>query len=153
MGSKVKWRAKRLDPAVHHLFLVKHNPNGESKVSRGRLLWEGYLTPTPLSQTYKVRIRYRPGDTPDVQVLEPKLRTSDHENLPHIYPGDRLCLYYPGEWNGSEQIGETIIPWVAEWLYHYEIWRATGTWSGGGEHPKVKSRNKPRGRDDVASSN
>lgn len=144
MANKVSWRSKRLDPAVHRLYLDKHFPSGKSRLSGGALLWTGVLKPTPLSAAYKVQVRYRPGKTPDVEVLEPKLKKGDAGELPHVYSRDRLCLYYKDEWNGSEQIGETIIPWIAEWLFHYECWAATGIWSGGGEHPKLKSKNKKR---------
>ena len=27
-------------------------------------------------------------------------------------------------------IVDTIVPWAAEWLLHYEIWLATGEWFG-----------------------
>jgi hypothetical protein len=33
-------------------------------------------------------------------------------------------------------LGDTILPWTAEWLLHYEIWRATEKWMGGGIHPQ-----------------
>ncbi len=143
MASNSKWSKKRLNPAVHQLYLIKHYVNGQSRLSCGMLQWIGHLKPTPLSANYKVKVRYRPGNTPVVQVLDPKLKCDEEGRLPHVYPGDELCLYYPGEWNGSEQIGDTIVPWISEWLYHYECWAATGTWLGGGEHPKVK-RNKKR---------
>jgi hypothetical protein len=29
-------------------------------------------------------------------------------------------------------IADTIVPWTAEWLVHYEIWLVTGEWYGGG---------------------
>jgi len=32
-------------------------------------------------------------------------------------------------------IASTILPWASEWLFHYEIWRATGEWTGGGREP------------------
>ena len=38
------------------------------------------------------------------------------------------------EWDKTKFIAETIIPWTSEWLLHYEIWVATGTWHGGGIH-------------------
>jgi hypothetical protein len=56
--------------------------------------------------------------------------------LPHVYSSDTqyLCLHYPREkkWTESQNIAVTIIPWAAEWLFHYEIWVITGTWNGGG---------------------
>jgi hypothetical protein len=32
-------------------------------------------------------------------------------------------------------IADTIVPWTAEWLVHYEIWLMTGEWYGGGDCP------------------
>jgi len=32
-------------------------------------------------------------------------------------------------------IADTIIPWASEWLFHYEIWKVTKTWHGGGHDP------------------
>jgi hypothetical protein len=32
-------------------------------------------------------------------------------------------------------IAETIVPWACEWLAYYEIWKATGHWSGDQEPP------------------
>jgi hypothetical protein len=32
-------------------------------------------------------------------------------------------------------IADTIVPWTAEWLVHYEIWLMTGEWYGGGDWP------------------
>jgi hypothetical protein len=47
-----------------------------------------------------------------------------------------LCIYYKRakEWDETKFIADTIIPWTSEWLLHYEIWVATGTWQGGGIH-------------------
>ena len=28
----------------------------------------------------------------------------------------------------------TIVPWIADWLYYYEVWLFTGEWEGGGIH-------------------
>ena len=33
------------------------------------------------------------------------------------------------------KIALTIVPWLSLWLFYYEVWRATGTWYGGGTHP------------------
>jgi hypothetical protein len=45
-----------------------------------------------------------------------------------------LCLYYPGQWRPDLLLSTTIVPWTAEWLMHYELWLATGHWTGGGHH-------------------
>jgi hypothetical protein len=56
-----------------------------------------------------------------VHVLDPPLDPGHRERLPHVYGGDRLCLYTPGEWTSSMSIATGIIPWIAEWLYEYEL--------------------------------
>ncbi len=107
-------------------------------IARGRLLWHGDITPTRASRTYTLRISYDGRDTtPSVTVLRPELRSDTVRRLPHVFPGDELCLCYPGEWNAGKLIAHTIIPWASEWLFHYEIFAVIGTWHGGGHEPAV----------------
>jgi len=50
-----------------------------------------------------------------------------------MFDQDRLCLYYHYEYDVTRMLlADTVIPWASEWLLHYEIWLATGTWHGGG---------------------
>lgn len=85
---------------------------------------------------YTVQVRYEYGLRPAVQVRDPALHLrADATSLPHVYAGDDLCLNLPGEWDSSMSIGHTILPWASEWLFHYEMWLATGKWAGGGRHP------------------
>jgi hypothetical protein len=102
--------------------------------------WVGPLQPTPISRVYKVKVEYQAGWTrPKVTVLEPPLREPDGPALPHVFPGEKLCLHFPGEWRPNQLIASTIMPWISEWLLHYEIWKATGEWRGGGHEPRTKS--------------
>jgi hypothetical protein len=101
------------------------------RLHRGHLVWIGKLQPTPVSPTYTVRLRYD-GSYPQVHVLDPKLDPGHQMRLPHVYSGDELCLCTPGEWRRSMSLATTVIPWIAEWLLHYELWLATDGWSGGG---------------------
>lgn len=109
----------------------------------GVIVWEGGLRPTDVSEEYRIRISYRLHRAPRVYVLEPELsRNRKGEKIPHRYAEGCLCLYYPGygEWSPKMFIAETIVPWTALWLYHYEVWHATDEWLGGGiEHaiPKL----------------
>lgn len=106
--------------------------------SSTRLIWKGNITPSPLSTTYQLKLIYKIGDSPKVFVLHPKLCIPEGFKLPHVYSEQKnqLCLYYPDgkEWNSKKLVSKTIIPWASEWLYHYEIWLATGIWNGGGIH-------------------
>lgn len=40
------------------------------------------------------------------------------------------------EWNKLQFIHKTIIPWICDWLYYYELWLDDSIWRGGGEHPQ-----------------
>ena len=101
------------------------------------LIWVGELTPTPLSNTYKVKLHYKRGKFIHVNVLNPILKLAPGAKvLPHVYstPKQQLCLYYPKneEWHTGMFYVRTLIPWASEWLYHYEIWVGSGIWHGGG---------------------
>lgn len=104
------------------------------ELRRNHLHWEGKLQPTPSSDTYVVEIEYAGTRRPAVRVLWPEINVRE-ESLPHTFGGGDLCLHFPGEWNASQLIARSIVPWASEWLLHYELWRATGEWLGGGHEP------------------
>ncbi|WP_370324537.1 hypothetical protein [Euzebya sp.] len=79
-----------------------------------------------------------------MHVISPRLHGP--ERLPHVYAHNQLCLYLPGTWADHQLIADTIIPWTMEWLFHYEIWAATGSWEGGGLHPTSSGRAQSRTR-------
>lgn len=124
--------------AVQALNLKKGFPHSAYTIKHNCLTWETELTPSALSKTYKVQIKYTLKKRPDILVLKPKLVIPEGESLPHTYPGECLCLYYPGigEWRSDMLLVKIIVPWISEWLLNYEIWLVTGTWCGGGMHPK-----------------
>ena len=120
-------------------------------------VWEGPLQ--PISQTYRVRIRYfarrqfenwmicDPYVT--VTVIEPPVGPDPRgtgEPPPHVFrlghPPEfpALCLYdsRADEWSPEQLIAETIVPWTIHWLYWFEVWLLTGEWRGGGRHPEVE---------------
>jgi len=141
----LKFKRERLNVAVQHLHLKRCFPESEITLKRGMLIWIGELTPSYLSATYKVRVIYKLGSRPKVHVLEPALVPPEGKRLQHVFHGGELCLYYPRyrEWQERMLLADTIIPWTAEWLLHYEIWLATGEWCGEGIHPEAK---EPVGR-------
>lgn len=107
-----------------------------------RLVWVGNLRPTELSASYRVRIVVQRSNSmiPNVFVETPELKDRNGEQVPHLYDRQRakLCLWYPGrgEWAAHMWIADSVLLWAAEWLFFYEVWRATGDWLGGGEHPE-----------------
>lgn len=116
------------------LATIRHTfPATEGHVRRGELVCTVPLQPTAASRSYTVRLTHRHGAHPQVDVIEPKLDLHpDVDDLPHVYRGDHLCLYYHGEWDDSRLLAGTVLPWASEWLLHHELWLATGIWHGGG---------------------
>ena len=98
------------------------------------------IQPTPLSQSYKIKLKYERNKNPIVFVIEPKKLklAAGKTELPHVYSTEKqqLCLFYPKykEWNTSMYLVDSIIAWVSEWFLYYEIWLGCGEWHGGGIH-------------------
>lgn len=141
-------RKRRPDPDL--LFRYRGVLNLRRQVAEVRRLWptlsatisgntltvSGEAQPTPLSDTYRIRVLYEFGQHPTAFVDQPALRPRyDSSQIPHVYPGPRPCLFLPRDWTGDEMIAATVIPWLLLWLTYYELWHATGEWQGGGEHP------------------
>jgi hypothetical protein len=105
-------------------------PEAVITITGARLAWTGVITPTPLSRRYTVRITYYAGKYPRVVVADPPLRPDEDGSLPHLYRDGCLCLHQEDQWDGSMSIADTILPWTAEWLAHYELWRRSGLWYG-----------------------
>ena len=116
-------------------------PSASCELRNGTLFWFGKVKPTSLSREYNVALTYSNSQVPKVWVIGEELPKIDDPNFPHKYEIDpqnnmvRICLYRYREFTKDKFLANTIIPWTVEWLYFYEIWIATGTWCGGGEHP------------------
>ena len=128
------------------LVMKQYFPDFSFRFRKSLVTWVGKIQPSPLTQSYTIKICYQLYKSPQVNVLEPELTERQGESIPHTYPGNRLCLYHPNkpEWDSQQYIAETIVPWTSLWLFHYEIWQATGKWMGKGEHPVLKRKNKKR---------
>jgi hypothetical protein len=126
--------------AEQYSSLKFNYPHFETKMNMGVITVFGEIRPTARSASYKFNLTYKVSELPKVKIIEPELiKNFNGDNIPHVYPGNRLCLYYPKykEFNSSKLVSDCIIPWVSLWLYHYENWHMTGTWEGGGIHPKL----------------
>lgn len=116
-------------------------PSASCELRNGTLFWFGKVKPTSLSREYNVALTYSNSQVPKVWVIGEELQKIEDPNFPHKYEVDpqnnmvRICLYRYREFTKDKFLANTIIPWTVEWLYFYEIWLATGTWCGGGEHP------------------
>jgi hypothetical protein len=94
-----------------------------------------------------VRIEYEPGMLPRAFVLEPALeRNIPEQRVAHTNADNEPCLFThtDRDWRRGMYIGQTIVPWLMEWLVQHEIWRATGDWRGGGTLPPDYDRRSRR---------
>lgn len=137
-----KNKAQRPSLVLQRLALCQHFPAASTLIYRDELIWGGELTPSPLSRTYRVEMRYKMNGLPIAKVVSPELETRNGKRPPHLYANGNLCLFYPRtkEWHGGLLLAKTIIPWASEWLFHYEIWLARGEWHGGGYHNECRSK-------------
>lgn len=121
---------RRLTLAQQALGLRSAFPDSKSKIKRGQLTWTGRLQPCELSRIYTAEITYTHGRYPVTRILDPPLRATETGFLPHTFKDRSLCLHDAGQWAEHMLIVDTIVPWTAEWLLHYEVWLAAGKWLG-----------------------
>lgn len=129
-----------------------HYPGCKLEVAKKKLIWRYDLQPTAWSRSYTVKIKYHRNSKgvmiPDTYVLFPQRLplAEGATRLPHVYctVSQHLCLYdwRDREWNPTMSLATTIVPWVSEWLYFYEVWVMTGFWYGEGNHPGDEKEEK-----------
>ena len=93
------------------------------------LVCEGNIHPTVYSPFYEIRVVYRFSQSPQVYILNPKIEI---DAATHFYKEGNLCLFYPKDepWKSTFRVADKIIPWVAEWLVFYELYKIDGVWYG-----------------------
>ena len=107
--------------------------------NQNKLIWRCELTPTPLSDTYTIEIRYSyEMPVPEVYVIKPirLLHYPGEDKLPHVFDSEKqqICLHLFGEWNRTMAISTTYVPWSSRWLFSYETWVVSGVWIGKSFH-------------------
>ena len=130
-------------------LLQKRFPQSSISIDKDqRLIWRWEVQPSPISPIYTIKMVYNYKKHPNVYVINPNpLPLAPNKVcLPHVYDTQKqhLCIYFrPGkEWTPDQIIADTVSPWIAEWLYHYEIWQYTGEWTGGGFHSRSRKKKK-----------
>lgn len=112
------------------------------------IIWEGTLR--SFAAEYHVRIFWHrfwtedwlTGTTqPQIYMIYPPMQDRPDKIVPHAYPANptrRMCVYDPDsetDWDWSQSIADTIIPYAIQWLGTYELWHVTGNWNAPGRHP------------------
>lgn len=125
-------------------LVEKYFPCFECSVKRNLLTCTGIIIPSEDCVSYTVQIRYKREGVPKVRVLSPHVK---YDHKAHMYKDSTLCLYHPKEnpWSGRQNIHETIIPWIAEWIVFYELYNIYGKWLGPETpHGELQSPNRKR---------
>lgn len=132
-----KYKKNSISLTLQKLNMIENYPDWEIKINKDKLTCIGIIKPTDFSSEFKIKLEYRLGCNPIIDVLDPKLKG---KNIPHLYKENHLCVYHPPsqDWNPKKYISNTLIPFTASWLYFYEIWLFTGVWEGGGIHKNKK---------------
>lgn len=108
-------------------------------VHPSELVCTGEIQPCPECDTYKVQITLTKGGVPRVRIVSPRI---EPRAAIHMYSNGTLCLYDHREqpWKVDDNLHEKIIPWTAEWLVYYELFKLDGKWLG----PEAPHRNSPK---------
>jgi len=132
-------RQRPLTPAEQGYFIRLAFPDFHVLTARNQLRCVGVLQPSAMSDPYTVQLEYEVRARPRVRILQPELRLAKGKTkLPHVFPGNELCLHLSTDWRPDQKICDFIIPWISVWLYFYEMWLVTGEWIGGGHEPIVE---------------
>ena len=141
MGRNRYVQQKPLTPAQQGYFLAKAFPQFRIRTARSVLRCVGVLQPTKTSDRYLVEVEYKVPARPRVRIVRPELGLAPGRGrLPHVFPGNDLCLHVQGDWRPDLLISDFIMPWISAWLFFYEVWLATGEWFGGGHEPTGAKR-------------
>jgi hypothetical protein len=111
------------------ILIEKHFPCFACRFSNRRLECIGEITPSDGCDTYGIAISYQCGGVPQVTIKNPRIIPSAKI---HMYRNGTLCLYFPPQdpWKVTDNIHKKIIPWTAEWLVFYELFKRCGKWLG-----------------------
>lgn len=102
----------------------------QTVVKEGKLLGKGKIKPKGCKKKYEVLIVYNIND-PYRKERVFILNDSQIQfgKVPHLYPGNSLCLYYPKDFPQNLDLNFVdVIPWISEWLVMYELWKKYGVW-------------------------
>ena len=101
---------------------------GVARRTQNEIEFIGQLQVKPELPIYTVSITYRGEIRPSVKIISPPIV----EGAKHVYPDGTLCLYHPEDyqWRREKLVAIDIVPWIASWIYFYEVWLQTNIWYG-----------------------
>lgn len=143
MAKRRKIKKKKLSPILQILNISKAYPD---LVIRSETKNDNYyvvlrIKPTETSIAYDVKLVASKSYKPMVFIIKPtpKRLFDGLEKIPHVYSKKeaRICLFYGKEITLDSDYTK-IVPWISEWLFHFEIWKITGKWCGGGHTIRQK---------------
>jgi hypothetical protein len=145
MATKKFIPIKKHDPWLHlvrqKVLVEKHFPCFACalQVRPGVLDCTGEIQPCPECDTYKVHISLTKDGVPRVKIMSPIIQP---RAAIHMYSNGTLCLYDHRDqpWMVDDNLYEKIIPWTAEWLVYYELFKLDGKWLG----PEAPHGNAPK---------
>lgn len=143
MASGIPPKLKRPPRATSALQLAALKgmfPFSTGSVEKGIVRWgcDGFQG-SDSTGLYRIEIEGKPGRKPAVWLSGGSIDEESIEGAPHNYGIDRdrlrvkVCLDR-GDWREDQLYARTYVPWAMEWIVHFEIWCATGQWTGGGVH-------------------
>ncbi len=143
MGARRRRFPRKPDLTISYALqagkLLQEFPDSKVTYNSGKSFsWVGEIQPKPFCEIYTVKIKYKLNIRPEVIVIKPRLRKRNGDPIPHVFPGQKLCMFRKKyfEWDSTMFIVDTIVPWTSLWLLHYEVWLSTGVWCGTKEeHP------------------
>lgn len=138
MEKKTKIKRNKLSIARQYICLKQKYKNLILFSYLHKSMYEIVLKIKPLKDfnEYKIKITQKHNESPKVYVLEPNIyKMTNGKKPPHVYVFDeytcQICLFMKYELDLTTVI-DSFVPWISEWLLHFEIWCITGTWKGGG---------------------
>jgi len=98
MGNKRRRFPRKPDLTISYALqagkLRQVFPDSKVTYNRGKSFsWVGKIQPKPICEIYTVKIKYKLKIRPEVTVIEPGLRKRNGEPIPHVFPGQKLCLF------------------------------------------------------------
>jgi len=111
------------------LRVERYFPCFRCELRPNHLICKGIITPEERCDSYHIKIKYTQHGVPRVYITNPVIEPM---SAYHMYGDGSLCLYDHREapWSAKMMLHETIIPWTAEWIVFYELWKLTGQWLG-----------------------